>query len=124
MDFSAKIIDGKAISAEINRRTAAEVAAITKDFGARPGLAVVLVGDDPLKVVAAFDLGKRTMRIVRENLFWAFFYNILGIPLAAGVFHPLFSWRLSPVFGALAMAASSLCVVTNALRLNRSGRRR
>ena len=83
---------------------------------------VVLVGDDPLKVVAAFDLGRRTMRIIRENLFWAFFYNMLGIPLAAGVFYPLFHWRLSPVFGALAMAMSSLCVVTNALRLDRNGR--
>ena len=83
---------------------------------------VVLVGDDPRKVVAAFDLGRRTMRIIRENLFWAFFYNIIGIPLAAGVFYPLCRWQLSPVFGALAMAASSLCVVTNALRLNRSGR--
>ncbi|MBR6530359.1 MAG: Cu2+-exporting ATPase, partial [Clostridia bacterium] len=78
---------------------------------------VVLVGDDPRGAVDAFDLSVRTMRIVRENLFWAFFYNAVGIPLAAGVFYPWFHWRLPPVFGALAMACSSVCVVLNALRL-------
>ena len=78
---------------------------------------VVLVGDDPSGCFTAWELSRRTMRIVRENLFWAFFYNAVGIPLAAGAFFPLFGWKLVPAFGALAMAASSLCVVTNALRL-------
>ena len=78
---------------------------------------VVLVGDDPYGCFTAWELSRRTMRIVRENLFWAFFYNAVGIPLAAGAFFPAFGWKLVPAFGALAMAASSLCVVTNALRL-------
>ncbi len=82
---------------------------------------VVLVGDDPRGTVAAFDLSRRTMHVIRENLFWAFFYNAAGIPLAAGVFHPWLGWKLSPVFGAMAMAASSICVVLNALRLSSHG---
>ena len=80
---------------------------------------VVLVGDDPAAVVAAQELSCRTVRIVRENLFWAFFYNTVGIPLAAGAFFPAFGWKLVPAVGALAMACSSLCVVLNALRLTR-----
>jgi Cu2+-exporting ATPase len=55
---------------------------------------------------------------IKENLFWAFFYNLIGIPLAAGVFIPIFGWKLTPMFGAAAMSLSSFCVVTNALRLN------
>ena len=58
------------------------------------------------------------MRNIHENLFWAFFYNIIGIPLAAGVWIPIFGWTLNPMFGALAMSLSSFCVVSNALRLN------
>ena len=80
---------------------------------------IVLVGSDPAAVVAARELSRRTMGIVRQNLFWAFFYNALGIPLAAGAFYPLFGWKLVPALGALAMACSSLCVVLNALRLTR-----
>ena len=80
---------------------------------------IVLVGDDPGATVVAWELSRRTMRIVRQNLFWAFFYNTVGIPLAAGVFFPVFGWKLVPEFGALAMACSSLCVVLNALRLTR-----
>jgi len=80
---------------------------------------VVLVSSDPAACLTAWELSRRTMRIVRENLFWAFFYNTVGIPLAAGVFFPAFGWKLVPAFGAVAMAASSLCVVMNALRLTR-----
>ena len=81
---------------------------------------VVLVADDPGAVAAAVRLSRRTMTIIRENLFWAFFYNLLGIPLAAGVFVALFGGpRLLPMWGAAAMAASSLTVVLNALRLKR-----
>ena len=72
------------------------------------------VGD----VVSALRLGRATLRNIRENLFWAFFYNILLIPLAAGAFYPLFGWKMHPDLGALAMSLSSFCVVSNALRLN------
>lgn len=58
------------------------------------------------------------MRNIKQNLFWALFYNALGIPLAAGLFFPIFKWQLNPMFGAAAMSLSSVCVVTNALRLN------
>lgn len=64
-------------------------------------------------------ISRRTLRTIHQNLFWAFFYNCLGIPLAAGIFTPLFGWELNPMFGAAAMSLSSFCVVTNALRLNR-----
>ena len=69
-------------------------------------------------VAAAVRLSRATLRNIRENLFWAFFYNVIGIPLAAGVWIPLFGWELNPMFGAAAMSLSSFCVVTNALRLN------
>ena len=69
-------------------------------------------------VPAAIRLSRATLRNIHENLFWAFFYNSIGIPLAAGVFVPLFGWELNPMFGAAAMSLSSFCVVTNALRLN------
>ncbi len=80
---------------------------------------VVLMRDDLHAVAAAIRLSRATMRIIRENLFWAFFYNAVGIPLAAGVFYTLLHWKLSPVLGAAAMAASSVTVVLNALRLRR-----
>ena len=69
-------------------------------------------------VAAAIRLSRQTLKNIHENLFWAFFYNIIGIPLAAGVWIPFFGWQLNPMFGAAAMSLSSFCVVTNALRLN------
>ena len=69
-------------------------------------------------VPAAIRLSRATLRNIHENLFWAFIYNIVGIPLAAGVFIKAFGWQLNPMFGAAAMSLSSFCVVTNALRLN------
>lgn len=79
---------------------------------------VVLVGSRLSEAVAAIRLSRQTLRNIHENLFWAFIYNIIGIPLAAGVWIPLFGWTLSPMFAAAAMSLSSVCVVTNALRLN------
>jgi P-type Cu+ transporter len=78
---------------------------------------VVLMKSDLLDVVTAIQLSKATLRNIKENLFWAFFYNTLGIPLAAGVFYIALGWKLSPMFGAAAMSLSSVFVVTNALRL-------
>ena len=69
-------------------------------------------------MAAAIRLSRATLTNIHENLFWAFFYNSIGIPLAAGVFIPLFGWTLNPMFGAAAMSLSSFCVVSNALRLN------
>ena len=69
-------------------------------------------------IPAAIRLSRATLKNIHENLFWAFFYNVIGIPLAAGVWIPLFGWKLNPMFGALAMSLSSFCVVSNALRLN------
>jgi P-type Cu2+ transporter len=71
-----------------------------------------------MDAVGAINLSRSTLRNIYENLFWAFIYNLIGIPLAAGVFIPLFGWTLQPMFGALAMSLSSFCVVSNALRLN------
>lgn len=78
---------------------------------------VVLVKSRLTDAVAAWDLSHSVMRNIRQNLFWAFFYNAVGIPVAAGVFYPVFGWLLSPMIGAAAMSMSSVCVVTNALRL-------
>ena len=78
----------------------------------------VLVNGTLSDLAAAVRLGRRTLRNIHQNLFWAFFYNTLGIPLAAGLLIPLFGIRLTPTFGALAMSLSSFCVVTNALRIN------
>jgi len=79
---------------------------------------VVLLKDSLLDVPAAITLSRLTLRNIKQNLFWAFIYNIIGIPLAAGVFINLFGWQLTPMFGAAAMSLSSFCVVSNALRLN------
>ncbi len=79
---------------------------------------VVLMKSRLLDVPAAIRMSRATLRNIHENLFWAFFYNVIGIPLAAGVWIPLFGWELNPMFGAAAMSLSSFCVVTNALRLN------
>ena len=79
---------------------------------------VVLMKSRLSDVPAAIRMSRATLRNIHENLFWAFFYNVIGIPLAAGVWIPLFEWQLNPMFGAAAMSLSSFCVVTNALRLN------
>lgn len=80
---------------------------------------IILMHSDLLDVAAAVSLSKAVLRNIKQNLFWAFFYNCLGIPLAAGIFYPLLGLRLTPMFGAAAMSFSSLFVVGNALRLNR-----
>ena len=77
----------------------------------------VLVRSDLLDAVSAIRLSRSVMRNIKENLFWAFFYNVIGIPLAAGVLYPAFGIKLSPMIGAAAMSLSSICVVLNALRL-------
>ena len=79
---------------------------------------IVLMKSRLTDVPAAIRLSRRTLLNIKENLFWAFIYNVIGIPLAAGVWIELFGWRLNPMFGAAAMSLSSFCVVTNALRLN------
>ena len=78
---------------------------------------VVLMKSDLLDAVTAIQLSRAVIRNIRMNLFWAFFYNSIGIPLAAGVFFSILGWKLNPMFGAAAMSMSSVCVVTNALRL-------
>ena len=79
---------------------------------------VVLMKSRLIDVSAAVRLSRATLTNIHENLFWAFFYNVIGIPLAAGLWYPLLGWKLNPMFGAAAMSLSSFCVVTNALRLN------
>ena len=79
---------------------------------------VVLMKSRLIDVPAAVRLSRDTLTNIHENLFWAFFYNVIGIPLAAGLWYPLLGWKLNPMFGAAAMSLSSFCVVTNALRLN------
>ncbi len=79
---------------------------------------VVLMKSSLMDVAAAIRLSRQTLKNIHENLFWAFIYNVIGIPLAAGVWYPIFGWKLNPMFGAAAMSLSSFCVVTNALRLN------
>ena len=78
---------------------------------------IVLMKSDLLDAVTAIELSKATIKNIKENLFWAFFYNTIGIPLAAGVFYGILEWKLNPMFAAAAMSLSSVCVVTNALRL-------
>ena len=78
---------------------------------------IVLMKSDLLDAAAAVELSRASIRNIKENLFWAFFYNSIGIPLAAGVFYPLLGWQLNPMFAAAAMSLSSVCVVSNALRL-------
>ena len=79
---------------------------------------VVLMKNRLGDVPAAIRLSRATLRNIHQNLFWAFFYNVIGIPLAAGIWIPVFGWQLNPMFAAAAMSLSSFCVVTNALRLN------
>jgi Cu2+-exporting ATPase/Cu+-exporting ATPase len=78
---------------------------------------ITLLHGDISKLVKAIKLSKMTMRGIKQNLFWAFIYNIIGIPLAVGVFFPLFGWLLNPIFAGLAMAGSSVSVVLNSLRI-------
>ena len=84
---------------------------------AKEGADVILMKSDLMDVPRAIELSRAVIRNIKQDLFWALFYNALGIPLAAGVFYPLLGWQLSPAFGAAAMSLSSLCVVGNALRL-------
>ncbi len=79
---------------------------------------IVLMKNDLRDAAESIRLSRATMRNIKQNLFWALIYNSLGIPLAAGIFYPIFGWQLNPMFGAAAMSLSSVCVVTNALRLN------
>ena len=79
---------------------------------------IVLMKSDLQDVVTSIELSHSVIKNIKENLFWAFFYNVIGIPLAAGLWYPLLGWKLNPMFGAAAMSLSSFCVVTNALRLN------
>lgn len=78
---------------------------------------IVLAHNDPMGVVHAYQISKAVIKNIHQNLFWAFLYNILGIPLATGFLYPLFGWQLNPIFAACAMSFSSICVITNALRL-------
>lgn len=78
---------------------------------------IVLMKSDLMDAVKAIQLSKAVIRNIKQNLFWAFFYNAIGIPLAAGVFYTILGWKLNPMFAAAAMSLSSVCVVTNALRL-------
>lgn len=80
---------------------------------------IVLIKNDMMDVVRAIRLGRRTLSKIRQNLFWAFFYNIIGIPIAAGVMYPVFGISLKPEYAGLAMAFSSVSVVTNSLLLKR-----
>jgi Cu+-exporting ATPase len=80
---------------------------------------VILMGDDLNLIIKAIRLSRSTLRIIKQNLFWAFFYNVIGIPVAAGLLYPFFGILLNPMFAALAMAFSSVSVVSNSLRLKR-----
>ena len=107
----------------INDAPALTVADVGIAIGAGTDIAidaaeVVLMKSSVTSVASAVSLGRAVLTNIKQNLFWAFFYNLVGIPLAAGVFISLLGWRMSPMLGALAMSLSSFCVVTNALRLN------
>jgi P-type E1-E2 ATPase len=80
---------------------------------------ITLLKGDITKILGAIHLSQKTLTTIKQNLFWAFAYNVIGIPLAAGLFYPIFGWHLSPMFAGLAMALSSVSVVVNSLRLKR-----
>lgn len=107
----------------INDAPALTIADIGVAIGAGSDIAIesadiVLIGSSLAHLPKAILLSRETLKIIHQNLFWAFFYNAVGIPLAAGAFISLFGWQLNPMFGAAAMSLSSFCVVTNALRIN------
>lgn len=107
----------------INDAPALAVADVGIAVGAGQDIAIeaadiILMKNDLRDAAEAIRLSKATIRNIKQNLFWALFYNALGIPLAAGLFYPIFHWQLNPMFGAAAMSLSSVCVVANALRLN------
>lgn len=95
------------------------IAMATGSDAAMASADVTLIGGNILKIPSALLLGRRTVRTIQQNLFWAFCFNIIGIPLATGLFIPFFGWTLSPAFAGAAMAFSSVAVVTNSLRLKR-----
>jgi Cu+-exporting ATPase len=108
----------------VNDARALAAAAVGVAVGAGADVAadaadVVLMRPDRAGVAATVALGRRTVRVMRQNLFWAFAYNVVGIPIAAGVLYPRFGLLLSPVLASLAMAVSSVSVVTNSLRVRR-----
>lgn len=140
IDFQPEIRpEQKQIVVESLRKTGHRVAVIGDGINDAPALAaanvgvavgsgtdvaietadVVLVHSGLSRITEMFDIASRTMKVIKQNLFWAFFYNVLAIPIAAGLLYPVFGWTLSPMIAAAAMAMSSLFVVTNSLRLGR-----